>query len=117
MRACTQAYLKTSTPFPVPRVRGVPTDIVAMDCEMVGVGATGDKSALARCSIVNFNNEVVYDHFVRPPEKIRDFRTKWSGVTSETLKGAKTFQKCQQEVSDILNGRIVVGEWHVAFGI
>jgi RNA exonuclease 4 len=28
--------------------------IIAMDCEMVGIGLTGKQSALARCSIVRF---------------------------------------------------------------
>jgi RNA exonuclease 4 len=53
---------------------------------------------------------VVYDQFVRPPEKITDFRTRWSGVTPEALKGALTFRRAQKEVSDILEGRVLVGE-------
>ena len=65
-------YRQTSTPFPIERKEGQPTDIVAMDCEMVGVGITGDTSALGRVSIVNFRNEVLYDSFVRPPEKIQN---------------------------------------------
>jgi len=108
-RASGKRYLKTTTPFPVPREKGPPTDIVAIDCEMVGVGSTGVNSALARVSIVNFNNQIVYDTFVRPPEKITDFRTKWSGVTPKMLKGARTFKKCQQEVAALLEGRVVVG--------
>ena len=39
--------------LPIPRVYGELTPIVAMDCEMVGVG-TRDRSALARVSIINF---------------------------------------------------------------
>lgn len=46
------------------------SQIVAMDCEMVGVGLSGKQSALARCSIVDFNGEVLYDKHVRPAEKI-----------------------------------------------
>lgn len=46
------------------------SQIVAMDCEMVGVGLSGKQSALARCSIVDYNGEVLYDKHVRPAEKI-----------------------------------------------
>ena len=107
--AAGKRYLHTSVEFPVPRIAGPPTDVLAIDCEMVGVGPTGETSALARVSIVNSHCQVVYDTFVRPPEKITDFRTRWSGVTAETLRGARTFKKCQEEVSKILENRIIVG--------
>lgn len=47
-----------------------PSSILAMDCEMVGVGAGGDRSVLARCSIVNYDGEIVYDQIVRPMERV-----------------------------------------------
>jgi hypothetical protein len=46
------------------------TNIVAMDCEMVGVGASGKQSVLARCSIVDYDGNVLYDKNVRPVEKV-----------------------------------------------
>lgn len=47
---------------------------VAMDCEMVGVGTGGKRSVLARCSVVNYDEEVLYDKFVQCVEHITDFR-------------------------------------------
>lgn len=44
--------------------------ILAMDCEMVGVGLSGKTSVLARCSIVDYDGNVVYDKHVRPVEKV-----------------------------------------------
>lgn len=44
--------------------------ILAMDCEMVGVGSSGKTSVLARCSIVDYDGNVVYDKHVRPVEKV-----------------------------------------------
>ena len=38
---------------------------VALDCEMVGVGLDGKRSMLARCSIVDFDGEVLLDCFGR----------------------------------------------------
>ena len=45
-------------------------EFVAMDCEMVGVGRGGKRSVLARCSIVDFEGKTLYDHFVKPLEKV-----------------------------------------------
>jgi len=38
--------------------------IVALDCEMVGVGFDGEQSALARVSIVDWNGFVLLDTYV-----------------------------------------------------
>jgi len=87
------------------------TKYIAMDCEMVGVGEGGKKSVLARCSIVNSNGHCVYDTFVKAREEVTDYRTWVSGVRKEDLESpeAKTFEVCQQEVSDLMNGRVLVG--------
>ena len=39
---------------------------MGLDCEMVGTGPSGKTSVLARCCLVNFEGEVIYDNFVRP---------------------------------------------------
>ena len=61
------------------------TNCVAMDCEMVGVGADGKDSILARVSLVNHFGVCLYDKFVLPREKVTDYRTFVSGVTKENL--------------------------------
>ncbi|POM78624.1 RNA uclease 4 [Phytophthora palmivora] len=60
--------------------------IVAMDCEMVGVGLSGKTSVLARCSIVDYDGNVLYDKHVRPVEKVTDFRTHDKIVVGHALK-------------------------------
>eukprot|EP01035_Chromulina_nebulosa_P021548 gene21548-27900_t len=87
------------------------TKYIALDCEMVGIGTTGQQSALARCTIVDYDGIVLYDKFVRPPAFVTDFRTKWSGVRSQDLRkgNAITFADCQQEVAKILEGKILIG--------
>ena len=64
----------------------VKANYVGLDCEMVGIGPSGTQSALARCCIVDFDGEVIYDEFVRPPGFVTDFRTKWSGVRKKDLR-------------------------------
>ncbi|ETW05318.1 hypothetical protein H310_04270 [Aphanomyces invadans] len=85
------------------------TSIVAMDCEMVGVGVGGTRSVLARCSIVDFDGNVVYDEHVKPLEKVTDFRTHVSGIRSKSLRKAIPFAKCQVDVAAILKDKILVG--------
>lgn len=76
---------------------------------MVGSGIYGYQSILARVSIVNSNEECVYDTFVKPMLKITDYRTKYSGVTIESLKNAPTFKEVQLKVYEMTKGRILVG--------
>lgn len=59
---------------------------VGLDCEMVGIGPNGTQSALARCCMVDFDGNVIYDEFVRPPGFVTDFRTKYSGVRKKDLR-------------------------------
>ena len=56
-----------------------------MDCEMVGVGDDGKESILARVSIVNQYGCCIYDKFVKPTERVTDYRTKISGVRRADL--------------------------------
>nr|CAG8468806.1 6476_t:CDS:2 [Entrophospora candida] len=77
---------------------------IAIDCEAVGIGPTGKKSALARVSIVNFHGKVILDKYVMPRDCITDYRTEISGITRELL-----VDDVQKEVSDIIKGRIIVG--------
>ncbi|XP_035169481.1 interferon-stimulated 20 kDa exonuclease-like 2, partial [Oxyura jamaicensis] len=75
-----------------------PCKLVAIDCEMVGTGPGGRTSALARCSIVGYEGDVLYDRYVRPAEPVVDYRTRWSGVRRQHLANAVPFGKAQREV-------------------
>ncbi|OWZ00618.1 RNA uclease 4, partial [Phytophthora megakarya] len=85
------------------------SSIVAMDCEMVGVGLSGKTSVLARCSIVDYDGHVLYDKHVRPVEKVTDFRTHVSGIKSSSLRHAIPFAQCLKEVGKLMQDKIVVG--------
>ncbi|EMR88709.1 putative rna exonuclease 4 protein [Botrytis cinerea BcDW1] len=82
---------------------------IGIDCEMVGVGGSEDRSVLARVSIVNFHGTQVYDSFVRPKEFVTDWRTHVSGVSTKNMATAREFDEVQRDVAEILKGRILVG--------
>lgn len=86
-----------------------PGKYLAMDCEFVGVGPEGTESALARVSIVNFYGHTVFDKFVKPRERVTDWRTWVSGVTPKHMNEAISFQEAQNETSKLLESRILVG--------
>lgn len=97
------------------KIHQVPDDIkkqyVALDCEMVGIGTDGKKSALARVSIVDWDLNVVLDSFVKVPIRVTDFRTHVSGVEPKHIKdkNALGMDECREKVAEILKDKILVG--------
>jgi apoptosis-enhancing nuclease len=77
----------------------LPSKCVAIDCEMVGTGPRGRVSELARCSVVSYHGDVLYDKYIRPELPIVDYRTRWSGITRKHMHKAIPFQVAQKEVS------------------
>ncbi|KAL6749604.1 ribonuclease H-like domain-containing protein [Haematococcus lacustris] len=82
-----------------------------MDCEMVGVGPDGLRSALARVAVVNSEGHVLLDRFVRPKERVVDYRTQYSGVRPADLHGPQVLEleAAQAQVAALLKGRMLVG--------
>lgn len=85
------------------------TKVLAMDCEMVGGGVDGKDNLLARVSIVNHFGQCLYDKYVKSTEKVTDYRTFVSGIRPHDIENGKEFKIVQKEVSDMLNGRTLVG--------
>ncbi|GAB5583842.1 apoptosis-enhancing nuclease [Prionailurus iriomotensis] len=86
-----------------------PGKMVAIDCEMVGTGPKGHVSSLARCSIVSYHGDVLYDEYVLPPCHIVDYRTRWSGIRKQHMVNATPFKVARSQILKILAGKIVVG--------
>lgn len=75
-----------------------PSAVVALDCEMVGTGPGGCCSELARCSIVDYHGNVLYDKYVQPGQPVTDYRTPWSGIQRHHLLKATPFGQAREEV-------------------
>lgn len=95
-------------PPPPPHPPGLPEglrsmadspEVVAMDCEMVGLGPQR-VSGLARCSIVNVHSAVLYDKYIQPEGEITDYRTQVSGITPQHMARATPFAEARLEVSE-----------------
>lgn len=77
---------------------GIPTKYLAIDCEMVGTGPKGSISQLARCSLVSYDGDVVYDKFINPSMPVTDYRTRWSGIRRSDLINAMPYSEARKEV-------------------
>jgi RNA exonuclease 4 len=84
---------------------------VALDCEMVGTGALGAQSTLARVSMVDWDGHVILDTFVKVPVSVTDYRTHISGVTQQHLESeqAMDLEDVRFIVQKILHGRVLIG--------
>lgn len=81
---------------------GNPSKILAIDCEMVGTGPKGSISQLARCSIVSYDGDVVYDKYIKPAEPVTDYRSRWSGIRPKDLANATPYAEARKEVRKLL---------------
>lgn len=88
---------------------GIPSKYLAIDCEMVGSGPKGSISQLARCSVVNYEGDVVYDKFIHPSMPVTDYRTKWSGIRRCDLINATPYTVARKEILKLLMGKVVIG--------
>ncbi|XP_069480395.1 apoptosis-enhancing nuclease-like [Ambystoma mexicanum] len=102
----SSASSRPSSPCP-PRTS--PAKCVAIDCEMVGTGPGGKVSELARCSVVNYAGDVIYDKYIMPEMPIFDYRTRWSGITQQDMKDAIPFIIARKEITAILKDKLVIG--------
>ena len=99
--------------------------VVALDCEMVGCQPDAEwlarlrrkgkrkklpseVSVAGRCTIVDYNGDVLYDSHIRPNLEIITLRTCVSGITYRDLNDATPFDEARQEVMDLLRNRPVV---------
>ena len=75
----------------------------------IGTNTNRQKSVLARATVVNEHLNVVYDTFVRPEEKVVDFRTWVSGVRPRHLNKAPRFEEVKEKIAELLRDKIIVG--------
>ncbi|KAL6778835.1 hypothetical protein ACKKBF_B04425 [Auxenochlorella protothecoides x Auxenochlorella symbiontica] len=85
------------------------TAVLALDCEMVGVGPDGERSSLARVCIVNAEGGILLDVHVQQKERVTDYRTKFSGIRPKDLDQAWPREVVQAWVKDLVTGRVLVG--------
>ncbi|OUS42123.1 exonuclease-like protein [Ostreococcus tauri] len=86
------------------------TDVLALDCEMVGVGDGGLESILAQVCVLNEHGNTVYTSYSRAYRAVTDYRTQVSGISQRHVdESAPEFHKVRRTVAELIKGRVVVG--------
>ncbi|XP_037938416.1 putative uncharacterized protein DDB_G0282133 isoform X3 [Teleopsis dalmanni] len=85
------------------------TKIYAIDCEM---SFTGRGLELTKVSVVGYDGQLVYEHFVRPKAEIVDYNTRFSGITEENLaysnKSVKTLPEVQRDLLKLFDANTLL---------
>lgn len=83
----------------------------ALDAEFVGVGEEGRESALARLTVINWDNEIVFHTYVKVEKPVTDYRHIISGILPEQIEANSALPLIQVRriVSSILRGKILIG--------
>mmetsp|Transcript_11694 Transcript_11694/g.28389 ORF Transcript_11694/g.28389 Transcript_11694/m.28389 type:complete len:596 (+) Transcript_11694:144-1931(+) len=85
---------------------------LALRCGMVATGPTGEDHAVGRVTLVNWENQIVLDTFVKvPPETVYNYRTEHTGITAELLAmtSALRFDTARSKVGNLIKGKILIG--------
>ena len=86
------------------------TGVLALDCEMVGVGDGGTESMLAQVCVINEHGNTVYLSYSRAYREVTDYRTHVSGILPRHVdESAPEFHEVRRRVAELIKGRIVVG--------
>ncbi|RVE51736.1 hypothetical protein evm_003539 [Chilo suppressalis] len=80
---------------------------IALDCEMIG--DVHDRSMLARVTLVDENEQVIYNTFVKPTREVGTYRYELTGINESHFKNAKDFNQVKQDVKNKLSGCILIG--------
>nr|XP_014095348.1 putative exonuclease GOR [Bactrocera oleae] len=81
----------------------------ALDCEM---SYSGCGLALTKITVIGFDGQLVYEHFVRPIAEIVDYNTRFSGITERDLsksnKRVKTLGEVQRDLLQIIHANTIL---------
>ncbi|XP_011213157.2 putative exonuclease GOR [Bactrocera dorsalis] len=88
----------------------VEAKVYALNCKMC---YTSRGLEVAKVSLVGYDGQVVYDHFVKPTSEVVDYCTRFSGVTARDLcknqnKNLKTFAEVQKDLLQLIDADTIV---------
>ena len=82
----------------------------ALRCGIVNVGPNPTDTAVGRVTLVNWDNEIVVDTFVKVPVPVTNYRTQVTGITPGLLEhGASSLHSVRKKVGALIRGKILIG--------
>jgi RNA exonuclease 4 len=83
------------------------TPVIALDAEMLI--CEDNSKQIGRLSIVNFNRVVLYDSFFKPSKRVKNYLTRYSGLTFLNTNRAPLFEEEKEKIEKILKNAVIVG--------
>jgi hypothetical protein len=80
-------------------------------CGMVQIGDNVIESTIGRVTIVNWDNLIVLDSYVKVSVPVIDYHTEDTGITHGDLEqpGAVTFEQARSKVANLIKDKILIG--------
>ncbi|XP_036319192.1 homeobox protein 5-like isoform X3 [Rhagoletis pomonella] len=84
--------------------------VYALDCEM---SFTGRGLEVTKVTVVGYDGQLIYEHFVRPEAEIVDYNTRFSGITEKDLcthsnKDVKTLAEVQRDLLQLIDADTIL---------
>ncbi|XP_062208792.1 uncharacterized protein LOC133910306 [Phragmites australis] len=75
---------------------------LALGCKMVGAGSDGTLDVCARVCVIDEQERVLFDTFVKPLIPVTHYRYETTGIRPEHLRDGMTVKQAQRRVQDLL---------------
>ncbi|XP_054088226.1 putative exonuclease GOR [Zeugodacus cucurbitae] len=83
--------------------------VYVLDCEM---SYTASGLAATKVTVIDFDGQLVYEHFVRPIADVVDYNTRFSGVRARDVyrrnKNVKTLRQVQRDLLKIIDANTIL---------
>ncbi|KAG8053681.1 hypothetical protein GUJ93_ZPchr0001g29433 [Zizania palustris] len=76
--------------------------VLALGCKMVGAGSDGSLDVCARVCVVDEQERVLFESFVKPQIPVTHYRYETTGIRPEHLRDAMTPKQAAQRVQELL---------------
>eukprot|EP00731_Ephydatia_muelleri_P021433 Em0014g24a len=65
-------------------------------------------SVAGKCSVVNYEGDILFDKFINPEIPVHSFRTKYSGIRRRDLNSAMPLSEAKVCITELLNRAVLV---------
>ncbi|XP_054731288.1 putative exonuclease GOR [Anastrepha obliqua] len=87
--------------------KSITPKVYALDTEM---SFTGRGLEVTKVTMVGYDGQLVYEHFVRPDKPVVDYNTRFSGITEKDISSndVKTLEEVQKDLLEFIDAETIV---------
>uniref|UniRef100_A0A1D1XTD7 RNA exonuclease 4 n=1 Tax=Anthurium amnicola TaxID=1678845 RepID=A0A1D1XTD7_9ARAE len=92
------------------------SQVVVMDCEMVGGGSDGSLDLCARVCLIDESENLIFNSYIKPQIPVTNYRYEITGITEENLVDAMPLNQARCKIEEILYNGESIGKARVEGG-